>query len=126
MAAVTVNELRTDIKPYNYDLLTGGDDLIAERALHKAVIWAKAKVVAAAGVFDPESEINREIVLKRAAYELYSYAENEEVARDKKEDALELLRASYGSSVDGSSGQEGSQSIPIGSMRRGERNTSLF
>lgn len=128
MAAVTVNDLKTDLKTYNYQVLTEGDDLIAARALHKATIWAEAKVIAAAGYFDPETEINREIVLKRAAYELYSYAENEAVAEEKKADAEELLIAVYGSRV-ASSGDTAAQApsgTPSGAFRQGERNTSLF
>ena len=128
MAAVTVNDLKTDLKSYNYNVLTEGDDLIAERALHKATIWAEAKVIAAAGYFDPGTEINREIVLKRAAYELYSYAENEAVADEKKADAEELLIAVYGSIVAGSSDTASGASAgsPAGTMKQGERNTALF
>ena len=33
-----------------------------------------------------------EVVLKRALYELYAYAENEMIARDKRDDAYELLK----------------------------------
>lgn len=122
----TVADLKAEIKEYNYKVLTGGDDAVAARALHKATIWAKAKVMAARGSFDPGAEINREIVLKRAQYELYSYAENEAVAQDKKEDAMELLRAAYGDAVDaagyqaGSGGGGVSQSpLATGSVRRG-------
>lgn len=122
----TVADLKAEIKEYNYRVLTGGDDAVAVRALEKATIWAKAKVIAARGSFDPASEINREIVLKRALYELYSHAENEPVAQDKKEDAMELLRAAYGDAVDaagyqaGSGGGGVSQSpLATGSVRRG-------
>ena len=131
MSAVTVDDLKTDIKPYNYEALCGNDDDIAARALEKATLWAKAKVIVAAGSFDPESEINREIVIKRALYELYSYGENEAVAQDKREDALELLKAAYGPAID-SSGYEGGASsgsglgVASGSVKGGSRNTSLF
>ena len=121
MSGVTVSDLKLEIKSYNYNLLTGGDDDIALRAIHKAEIWCRAKVIAAGSFFDPEAEINREIVIKRALYELYSYAENEIVARDKREDALEILKASYGSAVDSSgySDSSGQTAIPVASFKKG-------
>jgi hypothetical protein len=124
--AATVNDLKGEIKDYNYKVLTSGDDAVAARALEKATLWAQAKVIAAQGFFDPDVAINREIVLKRALYELYSHAENESVAQDKKEDAMELLRAAYGNSIDAAGYQAGaagggtSQSpVAIGSVKKG-------
>lgn len=129
--ALTVSDLKVELKEYNYKMLTGGDDDVAARALQRAVIWAKAKVIAASGSFDPDTEINREIVLKRALYELYSHAENEAVASDKREDALELLRAVYGSGVDSAGYQAGggtsdSQPAPSAAVVTKDRNTTLF
>lgn len=110
---VTIADLKKEIAVYNYELLTGEDDTVAERAIQKAVIWAQAKVTAASGFFDGETEVNRQIVIKRALYELYSYAENEAVAQDKKEDAMELLRAVYGDAVDSAGYQSGSETKPL-------------
>lgn len=129
--ALTVSDLKSELKQYNYNMLTDGDDSVAERALHRALIWAKAKVIAASGSFDPDTEINREIVLKRALYELYSHAENEAVASDKREDALELLRAAYGPGVDSAGYQQGggaadNQSSPSAAVVKQNRNKSLF
>ena len=131
MAAVTIEDLKKEISAYNYKLLTSEDDSVGVRCLEKATLWAKAKVIACGDSFDPEGEIHREIVIKRALYELYSYAENEAVALDKKEDALELLRAVYGTSVDGTgygqdTGSSDIQGVPVGSLKKGARNTSLF
>lgn len=118
---ITVEELKEDISSYNYDVLTGGDDAVAQRALDKAVIWAKAKVIQAKGQYEESNEILRLAVIKRALYELYSAAENEAVADDKKEDAMELLRAYSGNAVDASgytSGQSVSQCpLPTGAVR---------
>lgn len=128
--ALSVSDLKIELKDYNYRMLTGGDDDVAARALQRAVIWAKAKVIAACGSFDPDTEINREIVLKRALYELYSHAENEAVASDKREDALELLRAVYGSGIDSAGYQAGgggdAQSSPSAAVVTKDRNTTLF
>lgn len=121
--SVTIQDLKGEIKEYNYKTLTGGDDDLAQRALDKAVIWAKAKIVAACGTFDENDEINKLVVIKRALYELYSAAENEGVAQDKKQDAHELLVAKYGNAVD-SAGYAGSteQRTPIatGAVVRGK------
>ncbi|MGD1832502.1 MAG: hypothetical protein ACPKOP_04065 [Sphaerochaetaceae bacterium] len=125
--ALSVADLKAELQDYNYQMLTGGDDDVASRALAKAVIWAKAKVIAVNGTFDPDTEINRELVLKRALYELYSYAENEAVARDKRDDAFELLKAAYGSGID-SSGYDGSEAKPLagGTVVKQDRNETLF
>lgn len=126
--AITVATLKGELKGYNYKMLTGDDDQVASRAIEKAVIWAKAKVIAVAGVFDPETEINRELVLKRALYELYSYAENEAVAQDKREDALELLKAAYGSGVDSSTneGAPTSEGYATARVKEHPRNKDFF
>jgi hypothetical protein len=119
--SVTVEDLKAEIKSYNYKVLTDGDSTVAQRAIEKATIWAKAKVVAASGYFDKESEVNKQIVIKRALYELYSYAENEAVAQDKKEDAMELLKAVYGDSIDATGYQSAGEKSPVatGSIRPG-------
>lgn len=118
---ITVEELKADISLYNYEVLTGGDDTAARRALDKAVIWAKAKVIQAKGGYDEDNEILRLAVIKRALYELYSAAENEAVASDKKEDAMELLRAYCGNAVDASGYTAGSSvsqcPLPTGAVK---------
>lgn len=122
-SSVTYEDLKKELTDYNYKVLTGGDDSVASRCIEKATIWAKAKVIQAAGTFDATTTINREIVLKRALYELYAFAENEEVARDKKEDAFELLKAAYGNAVDGAGytagGSVEQKPIPTGAVKRG-------
>ena len=124
---ITVENLKGELKDYNYKMLTGGDDSVASRAIEKAVIWAKAKVIVVAGVFNPDTEINRELVLKRALYELYSYAENEAVAQDKKEDALELLKAAYGSSVDVSGETESDSMVtPVAKIKERAKDRRFF
>lgn len=124
--SVTVDDLRSEIKEYNLKVLADGDSAVVQRAIEKAVIWAKAKVIAASGFFDEETDINRLIVIKRALYELYSYAENEQVAQDKKEDAMELLRAAYGDAIDSSGyqGDSAKSSIPTGAVKSGPGRTN--
>lgn len=112
--AATLKDLREELKSYNFDVLTKQDDAVATRALEKATLWAKAKIEMTGAAFDPDLPIVREIVLKRALYELYSYAENEQVASDKKEDAMELLKAAYGPSVDGTGYSSGAGSVSTG------------
>lgn len=121
--AITVDELRQDIRDYNFEVLTGGDDQVAERAIEKAEVWARAKIIQARGTWDENDEMLRLAIIKRALYELYSAAENEAVAQDKKEDAMELLRARFGNAVDASgytAGSMVSQSpLATGAVRRG-------
>ncbi len=120
--SVTVEDLRREIKDYNLRVLAEGDSAVIERAIEKAIIWARAKVIAASGSFDEDKEVNRLIVIKRALYELYSYAENEAVATDKKEDALELLRAVYGDAIDAGDGDR--SPIPAGAIRSGKERSN--
>lgn len=108
MGDITIEDLRKVFKDYNWEVLTEGDESLALRALDKAVTWAKAKIIQACGIYDDKDPIIRLAVLKRASYELYSMAENEAVAQDKKDDAMELLRARFGSSVDASGYPAGS------------------
>ncbi len=93
---VTVNELKAELTDYNYQMLTQGDDGVAERAIEKATIWLKAKFAKCGKEPDWEDSLIKEALLKRALYELYSYAEQEEKAKDKKEDAEVLLRGVIG------------------------------
>ena len=85
--AVTADDLVKEVKGYNWDLLNG--------------------------TYNEEDEIQRLILIKRALYELYSYAEQEAVAEDKKEDAMELLKAYLGSSVDSSGYTAGASQTPL-------------
>lgn len=121
---ITVDDLKREIKGYNYEVLTGGIDEPALRAIEKAETWAKAKIIQAKGDYDEDDEIIRLAIIKRALYELYSSAENEAVAQDKKEDAMELLRARFGNAVDAAgytAGQTVSQSpLATGAIRRAE------
>lgn len=121
MAIISAEDLKKEIKDYNYKVLTSGDDSIAERCIEKAEIWARAKVIATKATFE-DNDINRQIVKKQALYELYSYAENEEVARDKKEDAIELLRAAYGNAIDaaGFNSQAAQSALPAGAIKPGK------
>ena len=102
MVLLTVEDLRVEVRDYNWDVLTGGDDQVAARALDKARTWARTKLIQARAPYDEEDEALRLAIVKRALYELYSAAENEAVAEDKKEDAMELLRARFGNAVDAS------------------------
>lgn len=120
--AVSVEDLKAEIKAYNYEVLTDGNDTAAKRAIDKAEIWAKAKIIQAKGEWNEEDEIIRLIIIKRALYELYSYAENEAVAQDKKEDAMELLKAYYGNAVDTSgystTSTDGQKPLATGSVKK--------
>lgn len=96
-----IDDLKNEIKGYNYETLTGSDDIVAERCLAKAEIWLKAKLRTYGVEVNLDNQVIRQALIKRALYELYSYAENEEIARDKARDAIELLRSEFGRSIDG-------------------------
>ncbi len=89
--AVTLTDLKAELKSNAYAMLTGGDDAVGERALEKSRIWLKARLTEIGIEPDESDTVIQQIVLKRALYELYSYAEQESVAADKRDDALELI-----------------------------------
>lgn len=96
-----IDELKEEIKDYNYETLTNGDDAVAERCITKAQVWLKTKLRTYGVDVDLDNQVIKQALIKRALYELYSYAENEEVARDKARDAIDLLRSEFGRSIDG-------------------------
>ena len=112
---VTVEELKKEIPHTQYRMLTQDDDSVAERAIKKAKVWIEAKFAKCGQEVDWELSYVQEALLKRALYELYAYGEQEEVAKDKKEDAEVLLEA-----VLGDCGKEGgSTPPPVIVVRRG-------
>lgn len=119
-----LEELKGDLKEYNYETLTAGDDSVAERALKKAQVWLRAKLRTYGVDVDLSNEVIRQALIKRALYELYSYAENEEIARDKARDAVELLRAEFGRSIDGEG--EKAKGEPVVYVRSGSEGWKGF
>jgi hypothetical protein len=95
---LTVTDLKAEIKSIRWEILTENDDSVGEGCLDKARLWLRARLSGAGIVFDPTTETNdpiiRRIIIAYALYQLYSYAEQESSAADKKADALELI-ASY-------------------------------
>lgn len=119
---VLVEDLKKEVKNYNWDVLVEGE--AAERALDKARIWIKAKLIQVNALYDEEDPIIAEALLKRALYELYSFAENEDVAKDKKEDAIELLRARFGSGINADGYSQSAQNpLATGSIKNGRSRT---
>ncbi len=100
---ITIADLKKEIKKYNYDVLTGSDDSVGTDCIGKANIWIIAKLRKCGVVVDFDDSVVKLAVIKRALYELYAYAENEDIALDKKEDAIELLRAYFGDCIDNKS-----------------------
>jgi len=93
---LTVEDLKKELSERDYRMLTDGDDAVAERALAKARAWVTARFRKCGMEPDFEDELVKEAILKRALYELYSFAENEKVAADKKQDAEDLLEGVLG------------------------------
>lgn len=89
---VTPADIAQAMSPQTYQML-GGDEA-AERALARARVWLTARL-AEVGVtsISEDDPVLAQALLKYALYELYSASEQEAVALDKKQDALELLKA---------------------------------
>jgi len=94
---VTVENVQKDITPQDYQTLSLGDDANTERAIEKAVIWAKGKILSTGNEFDPESEVVKQVIVTRALYELWFFVGYPEKARAKEEDARDLIESYFGS-----------------------------
>ncbi|MCL1812227.1 MAG: hypothetical protein FWG29_01755 [Treponema sp.] len=94
---VTVQDVQKDITPQDYLTLSLGDDANTERALEKAVIWAKGKILSTGNAFDPENEVVKQIIVTRALYELWFFVGFPDKARAKEEDARDLIESYFGS-----------------------------
>lgn len=127
---ITTDYLKTQIKGYNFETLTGGDDSVADECIRKAEVWVRAKLRKCGVEPDFTDEIDKESLTKRALYELYSFAENEDIAKDKKQDAYDLLRAKYGNCIDKDlSQQTGSEKKigdPVAAVKTGTDNWMGF
>ena len=90
----------TEISSRDYRMLTdGANDAVGLRCVEKALTWVLAKHMACGKEADLTSDLVIEAWIKRALYELYSFSENERVARDKAEDALTYLASALGDCV---------------------------
>jgi len=99
---IEIEEIKKEIKSYNLEAIVAEEgDFVIERCMQKALVWLKAKLRTYGVQIDLQNEVIKQALIKRTLYELYSYAENEEIARDKAKDAVELLRAEFGSSIEG-------------------------
>lgn len=113
---ISITDLKAELSERNYRMLTQGDDSIGERAITKAKGWVLSRFRAYGEDPNWEDDIVREATMKRALYELYSYAENEKVAADKRQDAIDLLGGILGrfAGSDSSGGQVATGSIKAG------------
>jgi hypothetical protein len=94
--SVTVDDVKRDVTPQDYETLTLGDDAAAERAIEKATVWAKGKILSTGSPFDDAQEVVKTIIVTRALYELYFYVGYPEKAKMKEEDAADLIESYFG------------------------------
>jgi hypothetical protein len=93
---VSVEELQRDVTPQDYFTLTLGDDANAERAIEKAAVWAKGKILSTGNAFDEDNEVVRQVIVTRALYELYFFVGYPEKARSREDDAADLIESYFG------------------------------
>jgi hypothetical protein len=93
---ITIDDLKKELTAQDFNTASFDDKDVAERAIHKAVIWVYGKVKSTGNEYDEANEVIRDIVLKRAVYELFSYLGIESRAKAKEEDAADLIEAYFG------------------------------
>ena len=129
---VTWQDLKSEVRPETWDAITYGLDEagLGEKFLVRARAWLSALFKRCPDVdYSPELEdsdaIVRQAVIYRALYELYAYAEKEEVAADKKEEAYSLVKSAY-PCVAGAESEEDAFSLPVGYVKEGSDNWEGF
>ncbi|WP_147615880.1 hypothetical protein [Treponema pectinovorum] len=93
---LTVEDLKAEIPEQDYETLTLGNDSVAVRALLKAKVSIKGRILSTGKKYDELNEVCREAVLKFALYELFSFCGQESRAKAKYEDAETLIESYYG------------------------------
>ena len=93
---ITIDDLKKELTAQDFNTASFDDKDVAERAIHKAVIWVYGKVKSTGNEYDEANEVIRDIVLKRAVYELFSYLGIESRAKAKEEDAADLIETFFG------------------------------
>lgn len=106
--AITINEVKGEITPQDYETLTLGDDTVAVRCLLKAKIAVKGMVLSTGHEYDELNEVCRAATLKRTLYELYAYCGQEQKAREKEEDCELLIETYFGSILKKTDTKDGS------------------
>jgi hypothetical protein len=96
MGGASIEELKRDVTPQDYLTLTLGDDANAGRAIEKAVIWAKGKILSTGNSFNEDDAVVRQVIVTRALYELWFFVGYPEKARSKEEDAADLIESYFG------------------------------
>jgi hypothetical protein len=114
MAGVSVDDLKRDVTPQDYMTLTLGDDANAERAIEKAAVWAKGKILSTGNVFDEDNEVVRQVMVTRALYELWFFVGYPDRAKAKEEDAADLIESYFGSIKTRRDGEAGNGPGPAG------------
>jgi hypothetical protein len=93
---ITIDDLKKELTAQDFSTASFDDKDVAERAIHKAVIWVYGKVKSTGNEYDETDEVIRDIVLKRAVYELFSYIGQESRAKAKEQDAADLIETYFG------------------------------
>lgn len=95
--AVTPHTIQQVLSPYVYKTFAGnsGDARII-RAIDSARVYVTAMLNRYKKSFDENNNTIHQAVILMTIYELYSSVENEEVAKDKKDHAHELLSSTFG------------------------------
>ncbi len=128
---ITVDYLKTQIKEYNFEVLTGGNDAVAQSCIQNADLAIRAALRSCGVEPDYTDDIDTAALTRLSLYELYSYAENEAIAADKRRDAFDLLRGKYGNCVgkgliDGPKSNQKMTVDPVGYIKKGSDNWKGF
>jgi len=94
---ITINDLKGEMNPDDLRTVSYADEAVMKRAIDKAVIWVYGKVASTGNKYDEANDVIKDIVLKRAVYELFSYIGSESRAKSKEQDAADLIETYFGS-----------------------------
>lgn len=118
---ITVDDVKGELPPQDYETLTLGEDTVCVRCLCKAKIFIKGLIASTGNAYNETDEVCREAVLKRTLYELFSFVGQEDRAKEKMEDCELLIESHYGSILRKNDMTEGSGPA-FGTMSGSRRN----
>lgn len=118
MAAVAISDIKNAIKSDVLATITGRDDSVITRQIAAAETWVTGECARGGVTPDLTAEHFRQVVINETLSLLWSYNEQEDVAKDKHIRSVELLKAAIGIEVANGTGK--SVSRPHVSTAEGE------
>jgi hypothetical protein len=92
MPHVSIDDIKAQIQPEDFDAITGGDEEVAETCLENAKERVEAAITSYGLDYDETDNVIRLAVVKMTMCELYSYSADWITAENYRDEASLLLK----------------------------------